>query len=209
MHPVKIVIRFADGRIEKGYTQDFFPKKPLFHFFKKLPPTDSSMNREIRVSELKAIFFVKSFAGNRDYKERKKFVEGDIAQGRRVEIVFSDGEILQGSVLGYDPKEYGFFLFPSDPKSNNRRVFVMNSALKKFRYLEKEKTQKGAKNDYTALMPETRGKLLMVTDEERAVLKLVLSKVMETPSGREYIVEALGEAYLKIAADLLQGMEQD
>ena len=208
-HPVKMVIRFADGRIEKGYSQDFFPNKPLFHLFKKLPPSESSMSKKIRVAELKAIFFVKSFAGNPDYKERKRFVEGDVTQGRKAEVAFLDGEILQGSVLGYDPKSSGFFLFPSDPKSNNRRVFVMNNAVKKFRYLEKEKAQKAPRNDYQSLMPETRGKLLMVTDEERAVLRLVLSKVMETPSGREYIVEALGEAHLKIAADLLKEMAED
>ena len=73
----------------------------------------------------------------------------------------------------------------------------------------REKDQKPPRNDYQPLMPETRGKLLMVTDEERAVLRLVLSKVMETPSGREYIVEALGEAHLKIAADLLKEMAED
>jgi len=73
----------------------------------------------------------------------------------------------------------------------------------------REKDQKPRRNDYQPLMPETRGKLLMVTDEERAVLRLVLSKVMETPSGREYIVQALGEPYLKIAEDLLKEMEQD
>jgi len=167
------------------------------------------MNKEIRVSDLKAIFFVKSFAGNPNYKERKRFVEGDVAQGRKAEVVFLDGEILQGSVLGYNPKDSGFFLFPSDPKSNNRKVFVLQSAVKKFRYLEKEKSQKALRNDYQPLMPETRGKLLMVTDEERTVLRLVLSRVMETPSGREYIVEALGEPYLKIAADLLKEMQQD
>jgi len=209
MHPVKIVIRFADGRIEKGYSQDFFPNKVLFHLFKEPPQSQSSMNKEIRVSDLKAIFFVKSFAGNPNYKERKRFVEGDVAQGRKAEVVFLDGEILQGSVLGYNPKDSGFFLFPSDPKSNNRKVFVLQSAVKKFRYLEKEKSQKALRNDYQPLMPETRGKLLMVTDEERTVLRLVLSRVMETPSGREYIVEALGEPYLKIAADLLKEMQQD
>ena len=55
---------------------------------------------------------------------------------------------------------------------------------------EKEKDQKPSRNDYQPLMTETRGKLLMVTDEERAVLRLVLSRVMETRSGREYIVQA-------------------
>lgn len=208
MDPVKIVIRFADGRIEKGYSQDFFPNKPAFHLFENLSK-GAANHKEIRVADLKAVFFVKTFAGNPDYKERKRFVEGDPAQGRKAEVDFLDGEVLQGSVLGYDPKGPGFFLFPSDPESNNQRVFVTNSAVKKFRYLEEEMAQKTPRDDYQCLMPETRGKLLMVTDEERILLRIVLSKVMETEGGREYIVEKLGEPHLQIAANLLKEMESD
>ena len=208
MESVKIVIRFADGRIEKGYSQDFFPNKPVFHLFKSLSK-GAANHKEIHLANLKAIFFVKTFAGNPDYKERKRFVEGDIAQGRKAEVVFLDGEILQGSVLGYDPNSPGFFLFPSDPKSNNQRVFVINSAVKNFRYLEEVTVQKTPGDDYQSLIPDTRGKLLMVTDEERILLREVLSKVMETDGGREYIVERLGERYLQIAADLLEEMASD
>jgi hypothetical protein len=208
MDSVKIVIRFADGRIEKGYSQDFFPNKPMFHLFKNLSK-GAANQKEIHVAELKAVFFVKTFAGNPDYKERKRFVEGDTSQGRKAEVVFLDGEVLQGSVLGYDPKGPGFFLFPSDPKSNNQRVFVINSSAKSFRYLEDEMAQKTRGNDYQCLIPDTRGKLLMVTDEERILLKVVLSKVMETDGGREYIVERLGKPYLQIAEDLLKEMESD
>lgn len=207
--PVKIVIRFADGRIEKGYSQDFFPTRPTFHLLKKLPSTGTANDKEIRVSDLKAVFFVRTFAGNPDYKERKRFVEGDIVQGRKAEVVFVDGEMLQGSVLGYDAKGPGFFLFPSDPKSNNQRVFVINSAIKNFRYSDDDSEQKTRRDDYQSLIPETRGKLLMVTDEERTLLRLVLSKVMETEGGREYIVERLGKAYVQIAANLLKEMDSD
>ena len=80
MDSVKIVIRFADGRIEKGYSQDFFPNKPMFHLFKNLSK-GAANQKEIHVAELKAVFFVKTFAGNPDYKERKRFVEGDTSQG--------------------------------------------------------------------------------------------------------------------------------
>ena len=206
MESVKIVVRFADGRILKGYSQDFFPNKPVFHLVRNIA-RGAANHKEVRVSDLKAMFFVKTFAGNPDYKERKSFVEGDVVQGRKVEVAFVDGEILQGSVLGYNPKDSGFFLFPSDPKSNNHRVFVVNSAVKNFRYLEDELAQKTRGDDYQSLIPETRGKLLMVTDEERLLLRLVLSKVMETDGGREYIVETLGIAYLQIAEELLKEME--
>jgi len=208
MDTVKIVIRFADGRIEKGYSQDFFPHKPVFHLFKNLSK-GAANHKEIHVADLKAVFFVKTFAGNPDYKERKRFIEGDTAQGRKAEVAFVDGELLQGSVLGYDPKGPGFFLFPSDPKSNNQRVFVINSAVKNFRYLEEVTVQKTPGDDYQSMIPDTRGKLLMVTDEERILLREVLSKVMETDGGREYIVERLGERYLQIAADLLEEMASD
>jgi hypothetical protein len=208
MESVKIVVRFADERILKGYSQDFFPNKPVFHLVRNIA-RGSANQKEIHVSDLKAIFFVKTFAGNPDYKERKSFAEGDIVQGRKVEIAFVDGEILQGSVLGYNPKDSGFFLFPSDPKSNNHRVFVVNSAVKNFKYLEDELVQKTRSDDYQSLIPETRGKLLMVTDEERILLRLVLSKVMETDGGREYIAEKLGITYLQIAKDLLTEMESN
>jgi hypothetical protein len=91
----------------------------------------------------------------------------------------------------------------------NERVFVINSAVKSFRSLEDEMSQKTSGDEYQCLMPETRGKLLMVTDEERILLRVVLSKVMETEGGREYIVERLGEPNLQIAADLLKEMESD
>jgi hypothetical protein len=86
---------------------------------------------------------------------------------------------------------------------------VINSAVKSFRSLEDEMSQKTSGDEYQCLMPETRGKLLMVTDEERILLRVVLSKVMETEGGREYIVEKLGEPYLQIAVDLLKEMESD
>jgi hypothetical protein len=58
------------------------------------------------------------------------------------------------------------------------------------------------------LIPETGGKLLMVSGEERKVLKLILAGVLETDSGREYIIEKLGEVYLRLAEELLEEMER-
>ena len=208
MKPVKIVVRFSDGRIKKGYSQDFFPNKPAFHLIRN-DARGSRELEEIRVTDLKAIFFVNSFAGNPDYKERKKFTEEDSPKGRKVEVTFADGEILQGSVLGYSSKDPGFSLFPVDPNSNNLKAFVVNASVKNFRYLGSDTASPTIKNDYQLLLPESRGKLLMISGEERKVLKLVLSKVLETDGGREYIVEKLGDYYLKIAEELLKEMEKN
>ena len=130
---VRVVVHYADHRIVKGYTQDFFPNKALFH----LRPTDSASSGEaveIALKDLKAIFFVKDFQGNPAYKDRKEFVATEQPAGRKVEITFTDGELLIGTTLGYDPKRAGFFVFPADPGSNNLRVFAISTAVRNVRY---------------------------------------------------------------------------
>jgi hypothetical protein len=133
MEKVKVVVRYSDGRVIKGFTEDFYPKKERFH----LIPADNPSGGEIEVSmkDLKAIFMVRDFIGHSLYKERKMYIEGENPSGKKVEVTFIDGEVLVGSTLGYDPKRQGFFIFPADPKSNNIRVYVVSSVVKKVRYL--------------------------------------------------------------------------
>jgi hypothetical protein len=133
MEPIKVVVRYLSGQVLKGFTQDFLPNKDRFH----LHPPDKSSKESVEVftKDLKAIFFVQDFAGNPKYDERKKYMDAEKPQGRKVEVTFVDGEILVGSTLGYDPKRPGFFLFPVDPKSNNIRVFAISPAVKNVRYL--------------------------------------------------------------------------
>jgi hypothetical protein len=133
VEPVKVVARYANGRVIKGFTQDFFPNKDRFHLYLVAKPSGEAM--EVIVKELKAIFFVKDFVGNRVYKERKKYIEGEQPSGRKVEATFMDGEVLVGSTLGYEANRPGFFLFPADPKSNNMRVFAVSPSVKKVRYI--------------------------------------------------------------------------
>jgi len=130
---VKVVVRFADGRIVKGFTQDFHPNRDRFH----LRPVEDNPGKpiEILIKDLKAVFFVKDFAGDSSYSERKNYFDGAKPQGRKMEVTFRDGEALVGSNLGYDPKRLGFFLFPADPECNNLRTFAVAAAVKNVRYL--------------------------------------------------------------------------
>jgi len=133
MEKIKVVVRYSDGRLIKGFTEDFFPNKERFHLIPANNPSGGAI--EVSMKDLKAIFMVRDFIGDPLYKERKKYVEGEKPSGKKVEVTFMDGEVLVGSTLGYDPKRQGFFIFPADPKSNNIRVYVVSSAAQKVRYL--------------------------------------------------------------------------
>ena len=134
MDPPKIIVRYADGRILKGYCQDFFPNKPAFHI-RLAHPEASNETVEVLLKDLKALFFVRDFAGDAKYKEQKIFPDGVKISGRKVQVTFKDGEVMIGSTLGYEPKRPGFFLFPSDSHCNNLRVFVVSQAVSKVQYI--------------------------------------------------------------------------
>ena len=134
MEPTKVVVRYANGTIIKGFTHNFSPNKDSFH----LIPVDTPFGRtiEVFVKRLKAVFVVRDFRGNPQYNERKEFIKEENPSGVKVEVTFADGEVMVGSaLLSYDPKRQGNFIVPADPESNNIRVFVVSSAVKTVRQL--------------------------------------------------------------------------
>ncbi len=133
MEPIKIVVRYADGRVLKGFTQNFLPNKPTFHVRpEKAAPGDAT---EVKVAELKAVFFVRDFVGDSRYIPKKAPEEGEKRPTRLIEVTCSDGETIVGSTTGYDSGRPGFFVFPVDPKDNNLRAFIVSKAVTKVRYL--------------------------------------------------------------------------
>jgi hypothetical protein len=118
----KIVIRYADGKIRKGATQDFSANKNVFHLNDK----DSGECVEIHSKDLKAVFFVKDFDGNPEYNERND--RQRVGLGRRIQVHFKDGETIVGYTQGFTREREGFLLFPCDPDCNNDKVFVVTAA---------------------------------------------------------------------------------
>jgi hypothetical protein len=130
MLPNRIVARYADGRMLKGTTQDFAPAKDSFHV---IGSEGGARPEKVVVSDLKAVFFVKSLVGNPAYNEVKEF--GGTAPGRKVQVTFKDGEVLVGSTQGYQADRPGFFMMPADPLSNNERIYVVAGAVQKVTFL--------------------------------------------------------------------------
>ncbi|MEW6600092.1 MAG: hypothetical protein AB1499_03900 [Nitrospirota bacterium] len=128
MIPNKVVARFKDGSLMKGTTGDFFPNKKEFH----LTLLDKQIIT-ITVEDLKALFFVKDFEGNKDRNEA--YTDVVPGGGRKVRIEFTDGETIIGFSQGYSPNRPGFFVIPADTKSNNERFYVVTSATSKVSYL--------------------------------------------------------------------------
>ncbi len=128
---VRIVIRFRDGRLLKGYTNDFTPLKDTFHLT-SVQHDDKGKVYNINASDLKAVFFVKTFEGNRAYIEKKRFEEVDTThlKGRKIKIEFLDGEIMRGISPGYSRGRKGFFIIPVDPQANNEKIYVISSSLR-------------------------------------------------------------------------------
>ena len=128
METNKVVARFKDGTILKGKTNDFFPNKTSFHV-----ETLNGETEAIDVEQLKALFLVKDFEGNKDYDE--EFNDQVSGAGRKIKVTFSDGEIITGYTLGYSPNRQGFYMTPADLKSNNVRIFVIKSATEKIEFV--------------------------------------------------------------------------
>ena len=123
---VKVVVRYCDGRIVKGTTLNFDPKRASFLLESADGPAEPL---EVRLDDLKAVFFVRDLVGNSEYHEEKNFEKPPA--GRRLAVTFADGEQVIGASLTYDPTRDGFFLFPADARSNNERIYVVRRSVAK------------------------------------------------------------------------------
>lgn len=134
----KVVAHFLDKTIRRGYTSDFKPDGQLFHLIVKEGGEETSV--PVRITSLKAIFFVKELLGKDRSRPVVKRGFADVKDkkliGKKVKITFNDGEILLGTTLGYSPKRHGFFFTPIDPESNNERVFAVTSSVKDITFIE-------------------------------------------------------------------------
>lgn len=127
-----VVVHYKDGAILKGFTHDFVAERPLFHLHVEQGPETGAV-KDVKVADLKAVFFVKSYEGRKEYSEKKTFDEAGSPglHGIKIRVEFKDGEIIRGMSLGYGKAKKGFFIVPVDPLSNNARIYVVADAAAK------------------------------------------------------------------------------
>lgn len=143
---VKVVARLRDGNLIKGYlveSAEIDVNAVLREAPQALPreiklrSADSADTISVPLDSLKALFFVKSFEGRKEYDEVKFFDKNPPIKGLWVRVRFYDSECLEGVVRNskHHLAEPGFYLKPPDPLSNNEALYVVKDSLEDFRVL--------------------------------------------------------------------------
>jgi hypothetical protein len=130
----RVVVRFADGRLLKGTTSDFLPGRETFHVV-AVSAAPGSAAVEVRIRDLKGVFFVKEYEGNPKHVDKKQFDPSRPPAGRRIRVVFKDGEVFVGTTQGYQPDRPGYFVVPADPATNTERCYVVAASTKEVSFL--------------------------------------------------------------------------
>lgn len=148
----KVVARLRDGNLVRGYVtippadavEEFlFEHAPTFNRQIEIHPIESRETISVPLDSLKAVFFVKTFEGRKDYQEIKFFTKSPPIRGLWVRVQFFDHECIEGVVensLRY-LLEPGFFMKPPDTQSNSEILYVIKHSLSDFRVL-------GVKTEY-------------------------------------------------------------
>jgi hypothetical protein len=121
-----VVVRYADGRVLKGYA-NFDPTAAHLHLVPHDDPDAEAV--EVPVRDLKAVFFVRSFQGDPAHDESRDLYQPRPPDTRKVSVRFRDGEELVGYTRQLDRHRAGLFFTPLDPESNNLRVFAVFDAV--------------------------------------------------------------------------------
>ncbi len=127
--PKKVVAHYADGTLLKGVTSDLNPNRETF----TIVDPASHESSQVCFSDLKAVFFVKTFEGRVGYRDRYDLERP--GHGKKIKVCFKDGETIVGYTSTYAPKRKVFFIFHPDPESNNDRILVVKEATEKVEYL--------------------------------------------------------------------------
>jgi len=148
---LKVVAHGNDGRLYKGFLQESartlaisegVPRPAELPATLVITATDGA-EHSVALHELKALFFVKSFEGSKQYTELKFFSAHPVVEGIWARLNFYDNETIEGVI--YNSLHFlthdGFFLKPPDPRSNNQMMYVLKSSLRDFRIL-------GVRNTY-------------------------------------------------------------
>jgi hypothetical protein len=122
----EVVAHYVDGRVLKGSSHDIDPARPIFHL-----RVGDKQTIEVKLADLKALFFVRSLTGDPAHTEGNTVEAGDPRSrgAHPIEVEFLDGERVVGLTVRYPPVRPFFYVVPADGRSNNLRILVNRAAV--------------------------------------------------------------------------------
>ncbi|MBN2311898.1 MAG: hypothetical protein JXR94_23160 [Candidatus Hydrogenedentes bacterium] len=174
----RLVVRYKDGRTKYGVCFALNPRDTGFHLdLVNAEGIASGDVIQVRFSDLKAVFYVKSFDGKFDkhahYREWSP-------EGNELIVEFQDGEVIRGfSLHAYDSEVARFHLIPSEPESNNISILIEKSAVTAIfspeeyeaRQAEKKEARKSQEVSEDLSQEETMGDFYFETRNYPAALE--------------------------------------
>ncbi len=139
----KVVINLSSGNLLKGYLactnglgpEAIFGNSDVDAVVVRLLDSDNCVI--IPISDVKAIFFVKSFRGDAKRKTLRFYSNGPDPGPIWAEIRFNDSEILEGKVDNSVQHLMGdgLLVYPTDSGGNNVLMYVNKKAVRSYRVL--------------------------------------------------------------------------
>jgi len=128
----QVVGKYRDGRLVRGYTNDFSPMKPYLHV---APSPLSDETQFVSMIQLDALFFLRDARATSNGDDISTDQDLAATRGRKVALALSNGKELIGSTLNYSRDGSGFFVHPLDGYSGAVRVFVTQSGIRNVRFI--------------------------------------------------------------------------
>jgi hypothetical protein len=128
----QVVGKYRDGRLIRGYTNDFNPMNPYLHIS---PAPYAEGSEFVSMVQLDALFFGRD-ANRADGSDHEPAGPDVVpAHGRRVAVPLPDGTEMIGAARSYSRDSAGFFVDLPDEHSGTVHVFVTAGGVRSIRFV--------------------------------------------------------------------------
>jgi hypothetical protein len=127
----RIVVRYDDGRVLRGFCRDFFPVSGVVDVW-ALPDAPHQARITVPVHHVRAIEFLSERLTSEPLIHAP--IDEERSASTSLVVTFRDGKVMTGALENHEP-EVGFFLAPVDTPNAESRTFVFSHAVDRLEWL--------------------------------------------------------------------------
>jgi len=128
----QVVGKYRDGRLIRGYTNDFSPRTPYLHIS---PSPYAEGSQFVSLINLDALFFGRDTRRTSADDVDPGAPDVVAAEGRKVAVPLPNGTEMIGAARSYSRTSSGFFVESLEEGSGTLRVFVTAGGVRSIRFV--------------------------------------------------------------------------